>query len=119
MCYNVTAGAIPAMKPLLNDLIDWILGRNPDQICMIEGIGSNLPAYANQDRFSAQNPRGAVPGEYSKRLYKSEQSSLFGSPSSPVGSAAISNPNQGSNTAELKQTDAFLLAFSSWDAMND
>ena len=117
--HNVTAGAIPAMKPLLNDLIDWILGRNPDQICMIEGIGSNLPAYANQDRFSAQNPRGAVPGAIPNGYINQNNLPYLDLRPTPVGSAAISNPNQGSNTAELKQTDAFLLAFSSWDAIND
>jgi hypothetical protein len=43
--------------------IDWIFGKNPYGICMVEGLGSkNLPAYHHRLSMTKDNPRGAVPG---------------------------------------------------------
>ncbi|MHA1700632.1 MAG: glycoside hydrolase family 9 protein [Promethearchaeota archaeon] len=44
-------------------MFDWILGRNPFNLCMCEGVGSfNPPKYHNRAEYVPGNPRGAVPG---------------------------------------------------------
>ncbi|MFH1743704.1 MAG: glycoside hydrolase family 9 protein, partial [bacterium] len=42
---------------------DWVLGLNPLNVCLMEGVGSvNLPAYHHRYFMIKNNPRGAVPG---------------------------------------------------------
>ena len=44
-------------------LLDWVLGRNPFNICMMEGVGTfNTPYYHNRLCWQPGNWRGAVPG---------------------------------------------------------
>ena len=43
--------------------IDWILGKNPLNVSLMEGAGTvNLPAYHHRYFMIKDNPRGAVPG---------------------------------------------------------
>jgi hypothetical protein len=54
-------------KPAARDLaiwqIDWVAGRNPFGVCMIEGKGSfNPPRYHHRYDSIPGHPRGAVPG---------------------------------------------------------
>ena len=47
----------------LENAFHWIMGRNPLDICMIEGLGSkNLPIYHNRLIYLPDNERGEVPG---------------------------------------------------------
>ena len=42
---------------------DWVLGMNPLNVCLMEGVGSiNLPTYHHRYFMIKNNPRGAVPG---------------------------------------------------------
>ena len=51
----------PRAKPAADRLIDWVLGCNPYNLCMLEGFGSfNPPFYLH--RFAPDEARGAVPG---------------------------------------------------------
>lgn len=59
------------LKILLNEFrysaIDWILGQNPYDSCMMEGFGKNNPEYFFYDRFDYLNcPGGIVNGITSK-----------------------------------------------------
>jgi hypothetical protein len=45
------------------DQIDFLLGRNPYDVCMMEGVGSrNLPRYHHRYITIPGHERGAVPG---------------------------------------------------------
>ncbi len=45
------------------DQIDWVLGKNPLNLCMFEGHGGlNPPRYHHRYNMIAGKPRGAVPG---------------------------------------------------------
>ncbi|MHA1820735.1 MAG: glycoside hydrolase family 9 protein [Promethearchaeota archaeon] len=61
LSYNLTGD-----RKYLNlgfDQLNWILGKNPFDICMIESIGSvNPPAYHHRYSLISGNMRGAVPG---------------------------------------------------------
>jgi len=41
--------------------LDWVLGSNPYNLCMMEGQGSFNPPYYLH-RWAPNEPRGAVPG---------------------------------------------------------
>ncbi|MHA1791404.1 MAG: glycoside hydrolase family 9 protein, partial [Promethearchaeota archaeon] len=46
-----------------DNVVDWIMGRNPLGICQIESLGKvNLPTYHHRYNSIPANPRGAVPG---------------------------------------------------------
>jgi Glycosyl hydrolase family 9/Cellulase N-terminal ig-like domain len=48
---------------LAMDHMDWLAGRNPFGICMIDGAGEkHTPTYHNLNGFDYKNPRGAIPG---------------------------------------------------------
>ena len=50
-------------RKIAEDQIHWLLGRNPNGICYMEGVGSiNLPLYHHRYNMILGNPRGAVPG---------------------------------------------------------
>lgn len=52
----------PRYLAFVYDQINWILGANPYDLCMMEGAGSlNAPSYHNRLTFAGV-PRGAVPG---------------------------------------------------------
>ncbi|MBI3736907.1 glycoside hydrolase family 9 protein [Candidatus Sumerlaeota bacterium] len=45
------------------DQLDWVLGKNPYNLCMMEGLGSfNPPRYHSRYDAIPENPRGAVAG---------------------------------------------------------
>ena len=45
------------------DQIDWVLGKNPLNLCMFEGHGGlNPPRYHHRYNMIAGHERGAVPG---------------------------------------------------------
>ena len=45
------------------DQIDWVLGKNPLNLCMFEGHGGlNPPRYHHRYNMIAGQERGAVPG---------------------------------------------------------
>jgi hypothetical protein len=45
------------------DQIDWVLGKNPLDLCMFEGHGGlNPPRYHHRYNMITDQPRGAVPG---------------------------------------------------------
>jgi hypothetical protein len=47
----------------LDNVVNWIMGRNPMDICQIESLGArNLPIYHNRYASIPGNIRGAVPG---------------------------------------------------------
>jgi len=53
----------PAARDLAVCQIDWVMGRNPFGVCMIEGKGSfNPPRYHHRYDSIPGHPRGAVPG---------------------------------------------------------
>ncbi len=46
-----------------NAQLDWVLGMNPQDVCLMEGVGEvNLPVYHHRYFMIKNNPRGAVPG---------------------------------------------------------
>ena len=47
---------------LVQSMLDWLMGANPVNICLIESVGQeNLPQYHHRYSY-ARNPSGAVPG---------------------------------------------------------
>ncbi|GAB4313903.1 MAG: hypothetical protein Kow0069_15230 [Promethearchaeota archaeon] len=58
---NVTGNA--EMAQFAEDQLHWLLGRNPEGVCMLEGVGArNPPVYHHRYSTIPGNPRGAVPG---------------------------------------------------------
>ncbi|HNY87232.1 MAG TPA: glycoside hydrolase family 9 protein [Candidatus Hydrogenedentes bacterium] len=52
----------PAWRKLVHDQFNWVLGVNPFNLSLMEGVGSAfLPTYHHRYTFSGV-PRGAVPG---------------------------------------------------------
>ena len=52
----------PRYLAFVYDQLNWVLGTNPFDLCMMEGAGSvNAPSYHNRLTFAGV-PRGAVPG---------------------------------------------------------
>ncbi len=52
-----------AFRALAARHVDWVLGRNPFGLCMVEGQGSfNPPMYHHRYNSIPGHPRGAVPG---------------------------------------------------------
>jgi hypothetical protein len=52
-----------AFLSLATKQLDWVLGRNPFSLCMMEGQGSfNPPQYHHRYMTILGHPRGAVPG---------------------------------------------------------
>jgi hypothetical protein len=52
----------PCYLAFAYDQVNWVLGNNPYDCCLMEGAGSvNLPSYHNRIRFAGV-ARGAVPG---------------------------------------------------------
>ncbi|MHA2000265.1 MAG: glycoside hydrolase family 9 protein, partial [Promethearchaeota archaeon] len=44
-------------------MFDWVMGRNPFSLCMVEGVGTyNPPKYHNRASYIPGNPFGKVPG---------------------------------------------------------
>ncbi len=62
LAWNVTG--TPSVKNIACDnVVHWILGRNPLDICQMESLGTrNLPVYHNRYVNIPGNLRGAVPG---------------------------------------------------------
>jgi hypothetical protein len=53
----------PAALEVATDQLDWVLGKNPMNICMFEGKGTyNLPRYHHRYNQIPGHERGAVPG---------------------------------------------------------
>jgi hypothetical protein len=53
----------PRALTYASDQIDWVLGKNPLNLCMFEGHGSlNPPRYHHRYNMIAGRERGAVPG---------------------------------------------------------
>jgi hypothetical protein len=107
-------GTNPMIKSFRSSLSDWILGKNPASICMMESLGSkNLPAYHHRYAFTEDNPRGAVPGAIPNGyILKYDQPYVDLSPGQ-MGSLRVHNIDFESNEPWLPHNIAFLLAFSS------
>jgi hypothetical protein len=61
LVYRVTQD--PALLRYATDQLDFLLGRNPDGVCMMEGEGAvNLPRYHHRYITIPGHERGAVPG---------------------------------------------------------
>jgi hypothetical protein len=61
LVYRLTGDARALQFAL--DHVDWVLGRNPEDLCMFEGKGSsNPPRYHHRYNTIPGHERGAVPG---------------------------------------------------------
>jgi hypothetical protein len=117
MGYNITGGSIPKMKDMCSALIDWLFGKNPAGVCMMEGIGTfNLPSYHHRYRFSNDNPRGAVPGEIPNGyILKNNQPFIDVRPT--AGSVGVSEIDWSSAEPWIVHNVAFLFAMSTVSKM--
>lgn len=52
----------PRYRAFIYDQFNWILGNNPFDLCMMEGIGNKNPPTYHHRYILAGVPRGAVPG---------------------------------------------------------
>lgn len=56
-------GLSPSTKRIIQNHIDWIMGKNPFGVCMVEGSGSyNAPMYHHRFDTLPGHSDGAVPG---------------------------------------------------------
>jgi hypothetical protein len=61
LVYRVTHNAV--MHRCAQDHVDWVLGKNPLNLCMFEGKGAvNPPRYHHRYNAIPEHERGAVPG---------------------------------------------------------
>lgn len=110
---NVLQGSNQRLIILRSNLIDWMFGKNPSQICMMEGLGTkNLPAYHHRYIYCDNNPRGAVPGAIPNGYTMRHQVPFVDLLDAGVGSAGIQGVSPGSNEPWLPHNVAFLHAFS-------
>ncbi|MEW6368143.1 MAG: glycoside hydrolase family 9 protein [Acidobacteriota bacterium] len=60
---SLVVGETSANKRIIQNNIDWVMGKNPFGICMIEGVGSSNPQYYHH-RYETipGHGDGAVPG---------------------------------------------------------
>lgn len=62
IAYNVT-GRTELKRWAVDNVLHWIMGRNPLDICQIESLGThNLPIYHHRYASIPGNRRGALPG---------------------------------------------------------
>ena len=52
----------PRYLVFVYDQLNWVLGANPYNLCLMEGVGSANPPSYHHRYFAAGVPRGAVPG---------------------------------------------------------
>ncbi len=53
---------VPRFREFIYDQFNWIMGNNPFDLCMMEGLGSKNPPTYHHRYFLAGVPRGAVQG---------------------------------------------------------
>lgn len=63
LAYNITDGSNPELLNFAFNQLNWIFGKNPYSVCMMESVGTNNPTTWHH-RYSLidGNMRGAVPG---------------------------------------------------------
>lgn len=91
--------------------IDWVLGRNPFGVCMLEGQGHfNPPTYHHRYNSIPGHPRGAVPGAVCNGI-----SRLQPAPDKPYFDmrTGIRRPSFETNEPWLPHNATYLLAVSS------
>ncbi len=99
-----------AFLALATRQIDWVLGRNPFGLCMMEGQGSfNPPAYHHRYMCIPGHPRGAVPGAVCNGIAR-----LQPGPDKPLFDMTTGNiPQFETNEPWLPHNATYLLAISS------
>jgi Glycosyl hydrolase family 9/Cellulase N-terminal ig-like domain len=109
----VTNGTYSGMQKILTSLTDWMYGKNPDGICMIEGVGDkNLPNYHHRYRFEENNPRGATPGAVPNGYIERDNKPYLDLEEPEMGGAVVQNIDFDSNEPWLPHNIAFLMAIS-------
>ena len=100
-----------AFGALATSQVDWVLGRNPLSLCMLEGQGSfNPPKYHHRYNSIPGRPRGAVPGTVCNGITKPQPG-----PDKPAFDMRkdILRPAFESNEPWIPHNAMYLLAVSS------
>ncbi len=111
-----------------NNVVEWIMGRNPLDICQIESLGTNnLPLYHHRYTSIPGNRRGAVPGTIPNGIarappdnltsYPSEDVAIANAPDLPWFDLRVPNPEKielahyRSNEVYISDNAGFLWGF--------
>ncbi len=113
-----------------NNVVEWIMGRNPLDICQIESLGNkNLPLYSHRYVSIPGNPRGAQPGTVPNGIsrappsaeviaqHPSDVEAVFASPDLPWFDMRSPNPEKKelahfrSNEPYISDNAGFLFGF--------
>ncbi len=113
-----------------NNVVEWIMGRNPLDICQIESLGThNLPLYSHRYVSIPGNPRGAQPGTVPNGIarapsspevmnhYSSDVDAIFAAPDLPWFDLRLPNPEKHelshfrSNEPYISDNAGFLWGF--------
>ncbi|MHA1339153.1 MAG: glycoside hydrolase family 9 protein [Promethearchaeota archaeon] len=70
LSYNASNGKNEQMLNFAFDQLNWIFGKNPYGVCMMESVGAfNPPSWHHRYAYIAGNMRGAVPGAIANGIF--------------------------------------------------
>lgn len=118
LAWDVT-GDTALLRAAESNVVHWIMGRNPLDICQVESLGSrNLPLYHHRYARIPGNPRGAVPGTVPNGIARPppiEAVNWWHAPDLPWFDMTSPNPERGvladfrSNEPYITDNAAFLV----------